>query len=298
VSKEPADKKPKDYWDKVDIVLRPLNGLLTALAVALLGYYTSSIIRQSESRETNERVYTELMSSREQAESGLRKDMFLSVIQAFLKQDGPGGLESKMLNLEMLAYNFHESLNLKPLFAHMDRQLAASSDPSRAEYLGRLNRVAQEIINRQMVLLEQVGAKFSRTVDFEKLRATPGGLDLDPEKLKLKNTSGETEREFMISVLSVDPNHRELTLELGVRTPKDSAGIQRRTFHVNFFDFPMIDNTRLSGDERAAVILNQANQDSADITLVYFPGSYASLKERVSYDEVVEKLRLLGGGSK
>jgi hypothetical protein len=27
---------------------------------------------------------------------------------------------------------------------------------------------------------------------------------------------------------------------------------------------------------------------------VYFPGSYASLKEKVSYDEVVEKLRLLG----
>ena len=50
--------------------------------------------------------------------------------------------------------------------------------------------------------------------------------------------------------------------------------------------------------ERAAVILNQANQDSADITLVYFPGSYASLKERVSYEEVVEKLRLLSGGSK
>jgi hypothetical protein len=28
--------------------------------------------------------------------------------------------------------------------------------------------------------------------------------------------------------------------------------------------------------------------------LVYFPGSYASLKEKVSYDEVVEKLRLMG----
>ena len=298
MSKEPAEKKVKDKWDKVDIVLRPLNGLLTALAVALLGYYTSSILRTSESRETNERVYTELMSSREQAESGLRKDMFLSVIQAFLKSDGPGGLESKMLNLEMLAYNFHESLNLKPLFAHMDRQLKGSNDPAKADYLLRLNRVSQEIINRQMVLLEQVGSKFSRTVDFEKLRASPGGLDLDPEKLKLKNASGETEREFMISVLGVDPQYRELTLELGVRTPKDSAAIQRRTFHVNLFDFPMIDNTRLSNDERAAVILNQANQDSADITLVYFPGSYASLKERVSYDEVVEKLRLLSGGTK
>src|SRR5439155_21246714 len=157
----------KDFWDKVDIVLRPINGILTALAVALLGYYTSSILRQSELRQTNERVYTELMSSRELAESGLRKDMFLSIIQTFLRSD-TADLEAKMLNLEMLAYNFHESLNLKPLFAHMDRQLTAANGPEKAGYVSRLNQVAREITNRQMLLLEQVGRKFSRTVDLEK----------------------------------------------------------------------------------------------------------------------------------
>ena len=56
----------------------------------------------------------------------------------------------------------------------------------------------------------------------------------------------------------------------------------------------MIDNTRLSKDQRAAVVVNQLNEAGADLTLVYFPGSYASLKEKVSYDEVVEKLRMLG----
>src|SRR6266699_3294892 len=102
-----SEKKEKDFWDKVDIFLRPLNGLLTAVAVGLLGYYTSNIVRQQETRDSNERVYTQLMSSRELAESGLRKDLFLSVIQIFL-QPNAGGLEAKMLNLEMLAYNFHE----------------------------------------------------------------------------------------------------------------------------------------------------------------------------------------------
>src|SRR5215471_14500630 len=177
-------KKQKDFWDKVDIVLRPLNGLLTALAVALLGYYTSSIVRQQETRDSNERVYTELMSSREQAESGLRKDMFLSIIQAFLRPDS-GGLESKMLNLEMLAYNFHESLNLKPLFAHIERQIISSPDKEKADYVQRLNQVAREITTRQLVLLEQAGAKFSRSVDFEQLKSNPGGIELDPGKLTL-----------------------------------------------------------------------------------------------------------------
>src|SRR5262249_41842272 len=149
------EKKEKDFWDKVDVVLRPLNGLLTALAVALLGYYTSNIVRQQETRDSNERVYTQLMSSREQADSSLRKDMAMSIIQIFQSPDNVG-LEAKMLNLEMLAYNFHESLNLKPLFAHLDRQLARSNGPDKAEFTKRLNTVAREITTRQMVLLEQV----------------------------------------------------------------------------------------------------------------------------------------------
>jgi hypothetical protein len=283
---ETRETKEKDFWDKVDIVLRPINGILTALAVALLGYYTSSILRQSELRQTNERVYTELMSSRELAESGLRKDMFLSIIQTFLRSD-TADLEAKMLNLEMLAYNFHESLNLKPLFAHMDRQIIVRPQGEKTGFADRLNQVASEITNRQMVLLEQVGKKFSRTVDLEKFRRTPGGLELEPEKLQLENL----QREFMLSVLEFNPERRELTLELGVRTSRESANVQRRTFHVGYYDFPMIDNTRLSSDQRAAVVLNQMNEAGADITLVFFPGSYASLREKVSYDEVVEKLR-------
>src|SRR5215467_6651111 len=198
------EKKEKDFWDKVDIVLRPINGILTALAVALLGYYTSSILRQSELRQTNERVYTELMSSRELAESGLRKDMFLSIIQTFLRTDD-ASLEAKMLNLEMLAYNFHESLNLKPLFAHMERLIGLSSGAEKTSFVKRLNQVAKEITNRQMVLLEQVGKKFGRTVDFSKLRESQGGLELEPEKLVLDNT----EREFMLSVLDYNPERHE-----------------------------------------------------------------------------------------
>jgi hypothetical protein len=282
------ENKPKDLWDKVDIVLRPLNGLFTALAVALLGYYTSSILRQRELRETNERVYTELMSSREQSESALRKDMFVSIIQSFLRPQS-ASLDDKMLNLELLAHNFHESLNLKPLFVHLEKQIAAAPAAQREEFSGRLSKVAREITTRQMVLLEQVGKKFSRTVDMEKFRANPGGLELEQESLSLDGT----EREFMLSVFEIDPKRKELTMELGVRTPKESPIVRRLTFHTSYFDFPMIDNTRLSRDQRVSVVLNEFGEGGADLTLVLFPGSYASLKEKVSYDEVVEKLRIL-----
>ena len=282
------ENKGKDIWDKLDIVFRPLNGLLTAVAVGLLGYYTSNVLRQRETRETNERIYTQLMSSREQAESALRKDMFVSIIQTFLRP-GSASLEDRTLNLELLAYNFHESLNLKPLFLHLNKQVEASSDPSKAEYFTRLNSIARQVTTKDMVLLEQVGRKFSRSVEFDKVRANPGGLELDPESLTLDNM----EREFMLSVLEVDPKRQELTMEMGVRTPKESPIVRRLTFHVGYFDFPMIDNTRLSRDQRCALVLDQFDDSSAELTLVYFPGSYASLKEKASYDEVVERLRLL-----
>jgi hypothetical protein len=281
-------KHGKDFWDKVDIVLRPINGLLTALAVGLLGYYTSSVLRQNDTAETNRRVYTELTAGREQAESSLRKDMSLSIMQTFLRPES-AGLEDKMLNLEMLAYNFHESLNLKPLFAHMDRQLAASTAADKATFVARLDQTAREITTRQMVLLEQVGAKFSRTVDFEKFHPdTEGPLELEPEKVMFRGI----ERELSLSVLAINQQRKELTMELRVRSTGDSSSGQKVHFHVGYYDFPMIDNTRLSRDQRAAVVLNEFLPGAAaDLTVVLFPGSYSSLKEHVSIDELVENLR-------
>jgi len=283
-----APKLGKDYWDKVDIVLRPINGLLTALAVGLLGYYTSSALRVNDTEETNRRVYTELIAGREQADSALRKDMSLSVMQTFLRPES-SGLEAKMLNLEMLAYNFHESLNLKPLFAHMYRQLADSKDPDKESYVARLDHTAKEITTRQMVILEQVGAKFSRTVDFEKFHPDKEGpLDLEPQKLAFAGV----EREFSLSLLAVNPEIKELSMELRVRSTGDTSSGQKVRFRVGYYDFPMIDNTRLNGDQRAAVVLNEFLPGAAaDLTVVLFPGSYASLKEHVSIDELVGKLR-------
>jgi hypothetical protein len=63
-------------------------------------------------------------------------------------------------------------------------------------------------------------------------------------------------------------------------------------FWIGHFDFPMIDNTRLPHDQRLAVVLNALDPGSgrADLTLAYFPGKYAGLREKPYYDEVLAKL--------
>jgi hypothetical protein len=52
----------------------------------------------------------------------------------------------------------------------------------------------------------------------------------------------------------------------------------------------MIDNSRLLDSQRCAVVLNAFSEQSADITLVLFPGAYASLKEKPYYNEVIESV--------
>jgi hypothetical protein len=305
------EEKQKDRWDKVGVLLQSGGGLLTAVTVAVLGFIGSNYLKDREiadtasrermqANEANIRIYTELMSRREESESALRKDMFVSMIQTFLKP-GSGSLDEKVLNLELLSYNFHESLNLKPLFVYIDRQVRASHGPTRNEYIDRMHRVATEITRKQMLVLEGAGAKFDRVIDLDSLKHSPGGVSLEEGTLTLDGIT----RRFTIVVPEADLAKQELRFRLEITTPTDTSGSfasNSAEFWSGFFDFPMIDNTRLDHDQRCALVLNAFEDNSADITLVYFPGSYASLKEKPYYQEVVQNLMktnaaLVGGQS-
>jgi len=293
------EEKKRDIWDKLGVILQSGGGLLTAITVAVFGFIGSNYLKDREitenasrermqANETNVRIYTELMSRREEAESALRKDMFVSMIQSFLKP-GSASLDEKVLNLELLSYNFHESLNLKPLFVYIDRQIRRSSDPAKKEYAERLQNVSTEISRKQMLVLEGAGAKFDRIVDLDALKASPGGVALENATLQLDGVT----RQFSIFVETADRATNELKVRLEIRTPTDTVGNAETSsveFWTGFFDFPMIDNTRLGQDQRCAVVLNAFEDNSADITLLYFPGSYASLKEKPYYLEVVQNL--------
>jgi hypothetical protein len=279
---------PKDFWDKVAIVVHPLGGLLIGVAVAGVGYMGSDALNRRQTLDTNARLYSELMSRREESESSLRKDMFVSIIQNFLTPK-EGDLDSKVLNLELLAYNFHDSLNLKPLFLDISRRIQKLPTNERTEYLVRVNRVAREIIAKQLFSLEGHGKSFRRSVDLDAVRSTPGGLALDGESIRL----GGKGCDVSLRALKSDPDQQQITVRLEIKAPNDSPDQvdTRATFDVSWFDFPMIDNTRLANGLRCAVTLAAFSPSSADLATVCFPGEYASLKDRPYYDEVIQKLQ-------
>lgn len=289
---------PKDLWDKAQIVLGPVGGLLTAMAVVWIGFLTNRHLTARQDADAKERLYSELMSRREDSESALRKDMFASIITSFLSQrDGRSAsskedLEAKVLNLELLSYNFHESLNLTPLFLHLVRAISVApiAQADRVRFIDRLRRMAAEINRREGDLLESAGDSREWDINLDSVPRTEGpSFQLDDATL----TAESITRVFRVSAVGVDPAREELKIRVEVITDDSIAGqkVEQGTFHVGYFDFPMVDNTRLSRDQRYAVVLQQLDRSHARIRLLYFPGSRASLRERPYYEEILENLR-------
>lgn len=300
-------EKIKDGWDKADIILKPLGGLITAITIAILGFYSQNYLvkkQASEERvkrvETNFRLYSELISKREEAETALRKDMFKSIIDTFVNPakksdalDPAIDMETRVLNIELLVYNFHESFNLKPLFLHLKREIEKNKNViDEKDYLSRLERSAREISRKQMAVLDTFGTSVDLIVDIKKLEFII--FDQPDKKYVQKDIrlDGIT-RTFTIAVIDADKENRELNISLDIKSiggPDDRLNRALAEFWVGFFDFPMIDNTRLSHDQRCAIVLNAWQESTADITVIFFPGAYASMQEKPIIQDVVQNL--------
>lgn len=291
----PPNKPPKDHWDKLAIVLSPVGGLLTALAVASLGFIGSRTVEVQQNNEAKLRLYSELMSRREESEATLRKEMFQSIIGSFFDANTSANVDAKLLKMELLAQNFHEALNLAPLFQHMRREIGRSSLSIQEKRLAesRLSELAREITRKQLLVLETDGRRVNWTVLLEdSLLAGLKSTQLDENELVLDGIT----RRFRVTIFSVDSSQRELNVSLEVETPKQAKVAEFQTgrtaveFPVGFFSTPMIDNTRLSNDQRVAVVLTDLNSAGANLSLIYFPGSRASLREKPYYEEILRKM--------
>ena len=66
---------------------------------------------------------------------------------------GPADVDQKLVQLELLALNFHDALNVSPLFWQLDRQITEAPPGERETQRQQLNRVARGVKDRQMALL-------------------------------------------------------------------------------------------------------------------------------------------------
>jgi hypothetical protein len=304
--------------------------LALPLVTLVLGFWFNASLNDRQQRDTNIRLYTEMQGRREEADSNLRKDMFNSILQTFMTRD-PGSritseevIRQQTLSLELLAANFHESLDIAPLFKDVERRIAVEERATNAELRQRLESVALQVIERQLTTVADVGSVergdtiTGRLKDVEAAAFLMFGARTVPNQaiqpgegvsrlcMTMTADDGSTHyRQFTLEANGLDEGQREVLVRLVVSKLITEEECQDATldlvangevdtnFRVGLFDFPMIDNTRLSNSERAAVSLTALTPDVVSLKVAYFPASRASLKDKPYYDEVT---RLLVGG--
>lgn len=313
-----ASATPGRYaWaDVLKVVAMPLVTLI-------LGFVFNASLNSRQQQESNVRLYAEMMGRREQADSDLRKDMFKSILDTFMSKTRAlkpeDQVRQEVLNLELLAYNFHESLDIGPLFKDVRSRIPEQKDGPYAGLRSRLESVAREVIERQLTVLSDVGM-------VERGSTLPGKIDdlqaylsfeahtvPNPEVapgqgvprvcLSIGWTGQERHyRQFKVEIIKYDPLSHEVQVRLYVSRVLNQAECEQAdlvlvpnreidtNFWVGLFDFPMIDNTRLTFGERCAVSLTALTPNVLNIAVAYFPGSRASLKDKPYYDEVLHDL--------
>jgi hypothetical protein len=294
--KSPKNKE-KDIWDKMHIVLGPVGGLLTAFSIAAVSYYASDYLNKNQENEAKTRLYTELMSRREESESALRKDMFTSILSTILKDES--SLDERILQLELLAYNFHESLNLMPLFSYLDRRnnLDTKDPVLRSGYRERLYTMSREVTNKQIASLESVSTMERFVYCYDTMNCA-GASDTYSctfyDSIYEGGHYDSIQHIVHLTIQEMDSVNFSVNVSLKVctRIGDNQDKCAQPVFDVDFFEFPMIDNTRLVNDKRISVVMRDYDPANKfiELDLIFFPGSHSSLKERPYYDDIVSKL--------
>jgi len=310
---------------------RPWIDLAKVLALPLvtlvLGYWFNASLNERQQMDTNTRLYIEMQGRREEADSNLRKDMFNSILQTFMTRDSAVRITSEevirqqTLSLELLAANFHESLDIAPLFKDVERRIELEQRSTNTELRQRLESVAIQVIERQLTTMADVGSVERGDAMASKLNE-PGSATylifgartvanpaVNPGEgtsrlcLSMKADNGSTHhRQFTLDVTGLDERQREVMVRLVVTKPITNEQCQQAAldivanrevdtnFSVGLFDFPMIDNTRLSDNQRAAVSLIALTPNVLSLKIAYFPSSRASLKDKPYYEEMTRQL--------
>jgi hypothetical protein len=308
--------KKKDRWDKASIILKPVGGLLTALAIVFLGFLTQGWLEQTQKKNRDSQLYTELMSKREDSENKLRATMFDKILGILTKPGEPKPtrdetnadrlkrVKNKILNLELITRNFHEFLDVKPIFLDilMDivqgREKCTKTDPREettpeerkrewAWQQKRLKQIARRVRQKQLEVLTESGEHCSWSVPLHRCCCDKSIRDLDPnDKCPKRGFDGSREliltthqrtnahlkeisyrRRFSIFVKRAYPKWGMVlvkvtaTLLEPVERDRDE---DTREFWIGDFDFPLVDNTYLSVDERYAVALDYCNKKCSD----------------------------------
>jgi hypothetical protein len=279
-----------------------------AIPVSLAGstvIYNVWAAKRSDA-ESRLRLYTELVNKREEADTNLRREIFAKLMEKYL-DPGQADLDRRMAVLELLTQNFNESLNLSPLFWQLDRQIVANGGERRLALRSQLMRIADNVKQRQLDVLQVYGGGGEADPVF-RLPADKPILDRDLT-LEIPAAGGTRRRigcHFIVEALEPDETSRSVQVRVqsmplerrndqGLAVEESSScvgGFARQwMFNVDPFDFPLVNYTRMSADERFAIFFSPLAGGLYSFKFIYFPSSLGGVRDKPFIDDVMNKLR-------
>jgi hypothetical protein len=285
-------------WVSSENVKWLVTALLIPATLAVLNQQYQNAQTARQDTEARVRLYTELLSKREEADTTLRKGIFDRVLETYLKE--AKNTDEKIVALELLSTNFNESLDLSPLFWQILREIQQPAQKANSDMLmERLQRVSNEVKDRQLALLATSGSRLDGNFNTDALGAgtnksfemeNPIDKDLtfvdpdatDPAKQKQS-------RHFTVFPLEFDEARHRVFVSVEHR--KGNSKVETNSFWLDEFDFPLANFSRISGSERFALVITHYDPPNVDLTLIYFPSSRSGVKDKPYIDEVISGLK-------
>ena len=303
----PDEPREKDIWDKFDILVKGFLGVVVTGIATAFGIYLNnqqSAINAQNSRIEEEnrqaRTLVQLVNSRETAMVQLRSEMFKSLLDKYLTGED---LNSKLAVLEMIGLNFRDAIQIKPLFEHLDQQLAQPPDIKAGSTVDD-GMVAENSANFETA--SGTAAADPRT----KLRDAAGRVIKDQlDQVRMTEDGAVCEMSLVegedAKVVPCLPNLKLRLSDVddrGVRVRPQSAVANFRVeprlaeegFVVSYFDMPMVDFTSMDfgyGTIRYSVVLREASMadGSATIAVAVLPATALTKQNAYLFDELVAK---------
>jgi hypothetical protein len=299
---EPSPPKPSRLNDSLKWVLQTLAMPVALVTLPLLYQWKASEqadrareeSRRRDQAEQQFRLYTDLMSKREESDTAVRRGLFDKLMGTYLAPN-PGDIGKRLVALELLSLNFHDSLNLSPLFWELANDIEKSPTGARRnEHTEQLDRVAAAVKQRQAALLEVDGGRGSRDVVLAHTAQgnfVPETFGFDLRRIPDDASPAgaaviETLRHFDVTLLDHDAKRRRLAVRVA------SPGMDALQFWLDPYDFPLVNFSRISRHERIAVVLlhYDVELNSARVLLLYFPSWRSGAKDKPYLDDLMVRL--------
>jgi hypothetical protein len=249
-SDHPSDKK--DAWDKADIVLKGLIAVLLPGAIAFYGYWTERQTAQRAQKTQTYQAAVQTLSNREAVAADLKAKMFDTLMGHYFT----GSASRKVAVLELMAMNFNEQFQLRPLFDALDSELNTPHDKA------ELRRVARNLADREVSAILASGGQVCNVVlTMDKAVMSPCA----PVSITLQQMHDD---------------------RIVVGTSSPDAPV----YEITYFDTPLTDHSTI-GDLTYSLILKTAKEgdQSANVKMTVYPRYSYSLQSRLQLDQLMGK---------